>query len=117
MKWITREHVHVDRVACPWLIKKYIDRSAEFFFTPPEKLSEVAKKEQAIPFDAEGVELGHQGNDCSFETIIKKYKIKDPILDKLQRLCTPLTFPPIRQSSRGTRIGSDLPRPDVSSQG
>jgi hypothetical protein len=86
MKWITREHVHVDRVACPWLIRKYVDPDAEFLFVSPEKLNEISRDEQAIPFDAKGVELGHQGNDCSFETIIKKYKINDPILDEVAKV-------------------------------
>jgi hypothetical protein len=86
MKWITREHVHVDRVACPWLIKKYVDPEAKFLFVPAAMLNEIAKKEGAIPFDAEGVELGHQGNDCSFETIIKKYNIKDSILDQVAKI-------------------------------
>ena len=81
MKWITREHVHVDRVACPWLIRKYIDPQAEFLFVPPEKIAKVAKSQNAIPFDVEGVEIGHHGDDCSFETIIKKYKLKDPVLE------------------------------------
>ena len=86
MKWITREHVHVDRVACPWLIKKYIVPDAKFLFVPPESLSAVAQKEEAIPFDAEGVELGHHGNDCSFETIIKKYKINDATLNQVAKI-------------------------------
>lgn|SRR5487761_122545 len=86
MKWITREHVHVDRVACPWLIRKYVDPEAEFLFVSPEKLGQVAKLQDATPFDAEGVELGHHGNDCSFETIIKKYKLKDPILEDLAKI-------------------------------
>jgi hypothetical protein len=86
MKWITREHAHVDRIACPWLIKKYIDPDAKFLFVPPERIGEVAKREDAIPFDSDGVELGHQGNDCSFETIIKKYKIRDPFLDQVAKI-------------------------------
>jgi hypothetical protein len=85
-KWITRDHVHVDRVACPWLIKKYVDPKAEFLFVPLEKIEEIAKKENATPFDAPSAELGHHGNNCSFETIIKKYKIKDPILDEVAKI-------------------------------
>jgi hypothetical protein len=85
-KWITREHVHVDRIACPWLIKKYVDPKAEFIFVPEEKILDVARKENATPFDAKGVELGHHGKDCSFETIIKKYGLKDPILQDLARI-------------------------------
>jgi hypothetical protein len=78
MKWITRERVKVDRVACPWLIKKFIDPKAEFLFVPQEKVMEIAKKEDAIPYDIAGVELGHKGDHCSFEAIIERYKIKDP---------------------------------------
>jgi hypothetical protein len=80
VKWITRENVHVDRVACPWLIKRFIDPKAEFLFVPTEKIAEVVKKEKAIPFDAPGVELGHKGDRCSFDAIIEKYKLKNPAL-------------------------------------
>ena len=75
MKWITREHVKVDRVACPWLIKKFIDPSAEFYFVPSDKVASEAKRINAIPFDVKDVELGHHGQECSFEAILKKYKL------------------------------------------
>src|SRR5512135_2334470 len=75
MKWITRERVKVDRVACPWLIKKFIDKDAEFSFVPAEKVNEEAGRSNAIPFDAPGVELGHHGKECSFEAILKKYEL------------------------------------------
>src|SRR6266536_6431619 len=75
MKWITREHVKVDRVACPWLIKKFVDREAEFLFVPSDKVLEIAKREGAIPYDVKGVELGHHGQECSFEAIVKKYNL------------------------------------------
>jgi hypothetical protein len=77
MKWITRERVKVDRVACPWLIKKFVDKDAEFFFVPADKVSEEAKRLNAIPYDVKGVELGHHGKECSFEAILKKYKLTD----------------------------------------
>jgi hypothetical protein len=77
MKWITRERVKVDRVACPWLIKKFVDKDAEFFFVPADKVSEEAKRLDAIPYDVKGVELGHHGKECSFEAILKKYKLTD----------------------------------------
>lgn len=80
MKWITRAHVHVDRVACPWLIRRFIDAEAEFSFVSKTIIEEEAKKTGAIPFDAPGVELGHHGDDCSFVSIIKKYELKDPAL-------------------------------------
>lgn len=80
MKWVTRENVHVDRVACPWLIKRFIDPQAKFLFVSAEKVEETARKEKAIPFDAPGVELGHKGTKCSFDAIIEKYEFKDPAL-------------------------------------
>jgi hypothetical protein len=87
MKWITREHVKVDRVACPWLIRKFIDPQAEFLFVPADKVMEVARKENATPFDCKGVELGHHGKECSFEAIVKKYELeKDPALVLLAKI-------------------------------
>ncbi|RLI16129.1 chromate resistance protein [Candidatus Bathyarchaeota archaeon] len=86
LKWVTREYVHVDRTACPWLIKKFIDPEAEFIFVPTEKIEEVAKKQGAIPFDAPGVKLGHHDGRCSFETIIEEYKLKDPVLHELAKI-------------------------------
>ena len=73
MKWITRENVHVDRVACPWLIRRFVDPKAEFLFVPADQVMEVASREQATPFDVKGVELGHHGQECSFDAIVKKY--------------------------------------------
>jgi hypothetical protein len=75
MKWITREHVKVDRVACPWLIKKFVDADAEFIFVPADKVTAEAKRLDAIPYDVRDVELGHHGKECSFEAILKKYKL------------------------------------------
>lgn len=87
MKWITREHVKVDRVACPWLIKKFIDPEAEFLFAPREEVTRIAQVEGAIPYDVEGVELGHHGKRCSFEAILKKYNLEsDPALVMLGRI-------------------------------
>lgn len=83
MKWITRAHVHVDRVACPWLISRFVDAEAEFSFVAKALVSDEATRTGAIPFDAPGVELGHHGDDCSFVSIIKKYELKDPALLKL----------------------------------
>ena len=73
MKWVTREHVHVDRVACPWLIRKFVDPKAEFLFVPSDQVTIVAEREGAIPYDAKGVELGHHGKECSFDAILKKH--------------------------------------------
>src|SRR5437867_9516140 len=75
MKWITREHVKVDRVACPWLIKKFVDKDAEFLFVPTDQVMEVAEREGATPYDVKNVELGHHGKACSFEAILKKYHL------------------------------------------
>jgi hypothetical protein len=81
MKWITREKVHVDRVACPWLIQKFVDPDAVFLYVPTEQVMEVAEREGATPYDVKGVELGHQGKECSFEAILHKYDLmKDPAL-------------------------------------
>ena len=73
MKWITRERVKVDRVACPWLIRKFVDKDAEFIFVPADKVMQEAKRLSAIPYDVKDVELGHHGKECSFEAILKKY--------------------------------------------
>ena len=87
MKWITREHVHVDRVACPWLIKKFVDTDAVFLFAPTDQVMEVAQREGATPFDVKGVELGHHGKECSFEAILKKYNlVSDPALVLLGKI-------------------------------
>lgn len=76
MKWITREHVKVDRVACPWLIKKFVDGEAKFYFVPAERVLAEAERLSAIPFDVPNVECGHHGKECSFEAILGKYKLK-----------------------------------------
>jgi len=86
MKWVTRERVKVDRVACPWLIKKFVDKEAEFLFVPGDQVQEVAKREGATPFDASGVELGHHGDKCSFEAIVEKYEITDPAVKILAQI-------------------------------
>jgi hypothetical protein len=86
MKWITRSHVHVDRVACPWLITRFIDSEAEFLFVPKNQLEQVAMQAGAIPFDAPGVELGHRDGRCSFESLILKYELSDPGLLRLAKI-------------------------------
>ena len=75
MRWITREHVKVDRVACPWLIRKFIDTDAEFYFVPSEQVMSEAERLSATPFDVKNVELGHHGKECAFEAILKKYNL------------------------------------------
>jgi hypothetical protein len=86
MKWITRSHVHVDRVACPWLITRFIDSDAEFLFVPKSKVMEVAQKEGAIPFDSPGAELHHRGEMCTFDAIIKDYGLTDKALLRMAKV-------------------------------
>ncbi len=86
MKWIPRSHVHVDRVACPWLITRFVDNEAEFLFVPKSQLDQAVKETGAIPFDAPGVELGHKDGRCSFESILLKYDLKDPALARLAKV-------------------------------
>ena len=87
MKWITRERVKVDRVACPWLIRKFIDPDAEFLFVPAEEVMTVAEQEGAVAYDVKGVELGHHGKECSFDALVKKYKLgQDPAMVLLAKI-------------------------------
>lgn len=86
MRWITRERVKVDRVACPWLIKKFVDPKAEFIYVPADKVMEEAKRLGAVPYDVKDVELGHHGDRCSFEAIVEKYKLEDPALHMLAKI-------------------------------
>lgn len=86
MKWVTRSHVHVDRVACPWLIKRFVDNQAEFLYVPRSQVERVAAETGAIPFDVEGVELGHHDGRCSFESILLKYDLREPGLLRLARI-------------------------------
>ena len=86
MKWVTREKAHVDRIACPWLIKRFVDPQAELLFVPADKVLEVAKKEGAISYDAKDAELTHVGDECSFDAIIHRYKLTDPALLELAKV-------------------------------
>lgn len=83
MKWVTREHARVDRIACPWLISRFVDREPVFLFVPAAEVMRAAEREQAIPYDVPGVELGHQGDRCSFDAFLEKYKLDDPALHAL----------------------------------
>jgi hypothetical protein len=83
MKWITREKARVDRIACPWLITRFIDKEPTFLFVPACDVLAVAKKEDAIPYDVPEVELGHHGEQCSFDAFVDKYKLTDPALREL----------------------------------
>lgn len=86
MLWVTRSHVHVDRVACPWLIKRFVDSEAHFLFVPKSQIDKVAEETGAIPFDAPHVELGHHEGRCSFETILDKYALTEPGLRRLAKI-------------------------------
>ena len=87
MKWVTRERPKVDRVACPWLIKRFVDPQAEFLYAPADQVAAVAKREGATPYDVKGVELGHHGKECSFDAIVRKYGLdRDPGLTLLARI-------------------------------
>jgi len=83
MKWVTREKARVDRIACPWLIDRFIDREPVFLFVPAGEVMKVAESEQAIPYDVPDVELGHHGEQCSFDAFLDKYKLDDPALRAL----------------------------------
>jgi hypothetical protein len=83
MKWVTREHPKIDRVACPWLIRRFIDPAAEFLFVAPSEVERVAAETGAIPFDVEGVELSHDGPRCSFDLFLEKYGLEDSHLEEL----------------------------------
>ncbi len=86
MRWITREHPKIDRVACPWLITRFVDEEAVFHFVPAAEVAEGAQRLNAIPFDVEGVELSHDGPRCSFDAFLAKYQLEDPALQEVARI-------------------------------
>jgi len=86
MKWVTRSHVHVDRVACPWLITRFVDSEAEFIYVAKNQVEQVVKETGAIPYDVPNVELGHKDGKCSFESIVEKYGLTDPALLRLAKI-------------------------------
>jgi hypothetical protein len=86
MRWITRERPKIDRIACPWLIKKFVDRDAEFLYVPSTEVMKVAKEKDAIPYDVPGVELTHDGPLCSFDAFIKRYNLKDEALARVAEI-------------------------------
>ncbi|MBF0540529.1 MAG: chromate resistance protein [Nitrospirae bacterium] len=117
MKWITRSHVHVDRVACPWLIKRFIDSEAQFLFVPKSQVAEVAKKEGAIPFDSPGVELDHEGDLCTFDVIIKHYGLTDKALLRMARIVNAadtnrFVIDPLAAGLEAIAVGFSLRFPD-----
>jgi hypothetical protein len=117
LKWITRSHVHVDRVACPWLITRFIDSSAEFLFVPKSKVLEMAEKEGAIPFDTPGAELHHRENRCTFDVIIQEYGLTDPALLRMARIINAadtdrLDADPLAAGFEAIAVGYGLRFPD-----
>ena len=86
MRWVTRKNASVDRIACPWLIKRFVDPDAEFLYVPANEVTQVAEREGAIPSDVGGVELGHVDGRCSFESIILTYGLDDPALNRLAKI-------------------------------
>lgn len=86
MRWVTRKNAAVDRIACPWLVRRFIDAGAEFLYVEPQDVGRVAREKDATPFDVEGVELGHVDGRCSFESILVKYGLDDPGLARLARI-------------------------------
>ncbi len=118
MQWVTRSHVHVDRVACPWLISRFVDNEAEFLFVPPNQIKEVVEETGAIPFDAPDVELGHHDGRCSFESIMLKYELKDPALVRMSRIvhaadvAADIDKDPIGRGLEAIAVGFSLRYPD-----
>ena len=113
MKWITRSHVHVDRVACPWLITRFIDSDAEFLFVPKSKVMELAEKTGAIPFDTPGAELHHRDDLCTFDVIIKANELTDKALLRMAKVINAadtnhLDADPLAAGFEAIAVGYDL---------
>lgn len=83
MKWVTRERPKIDRIACPWLVARFIDKEPEFLYVPKDRVLAIAAETGAVPYDIPGVELGHVGELCSFDAFLKKYRLADPALERL----------------------------------
>lgn len=119
MKWITRSHVHVDRVACPWLISRFIDNEAEFLFVPASQVMATAKQTKAISFDCMGkAKLDHHDGRCSFESIIAEYELKDPALLRMAKIvhsadvAPDIDKDPIARGLEAIAVGYSLRYPD-----
>ena len=87
MKWVTRERPKIDRIACPWLIARFIDKAPEFLYVPSDQVLAVAADTGAVPYDVAGVEMTHVGELCSFDAFLKKYDLTDPALQHVARSC------------------------------
>ncbi|MCJ7744248.1 MAG: chromate resistance protein [Dehalococcoidales bacterium] len=118
MKWVTRSHVHVDRVACPWLILRFIDNEAEFLFVPSSQIKKAVADTGAIPYDAPDVELSHHEGRCSFESIILKYELKEPALLRMAKIVhsadvtSDIDKDPIARGLEAIAVGYSLRYPD-----
>jgi hypothetical protein len=117
MKWITRSHVHVDRVACPWLITRFIDSDAEFLFVPKSKVLETSEKTGTIPFDTPGAELHHREELCTFCVIIRDYELTDPALLRMAKVVNAadtdrLEDDPLAAGFEAIAVGYGLRYPD-----
>ena len=118
MIWVTRSHVHVDRVACPWLITRFVDSEAEFIFVPKNLIEQVVQDTGAIPFDVPGVELGHKDNKCTFESIIENYALTDAALLRLAKIvhaadvADDIDTDPLARGLEAIAIGYSLRFPD-----
>jgi hypothetical protein len=117
MKWITRSHVHVDRVACPWLITRFIDSQAEFIFVPKKVVIETAAKQGAIPFDTPGADLHHRDDMCTFDVIITEYELTDPALLRMAKVINAadtdhLAADPLAAGFEALAVGYGLRYPD-----
>ncbi len=117
MKWITRSHVHVDRVACPWLITRFIDSDAGFLFVPKSKVLEIAEETGAVPFDTPGAELHHRDDLCTFDVIIKEYELTDKALHRMAKIVNAadtgrLEADPLAAGFEAVAVGFSLRYPD-----
>lgn len=117
MKWITRSHVHVDRVACPWLITRFIDSEAEFLFVPRTKVLEVAERDGAIAFDTKGAPYDHDGDLCTFDVLIREFGLTDKALLRLARIVNAadtgrLDADPVAAGLEAIAVGHALRYPD-----
>ena len=117
MKWITRSHVHVDRVVCPWLITRFVDSEAEFIFVARSKVLETAQQTGAIPFDTPGAELHHRDEMCTFDVIIKDYELTDKALRRMAKIINAadtdrLKDDPLAAGFEAIAVGYSLRYPD-----
>jgi hypothetical protein len=118
MKWVTRSHVHVDRVACPWLISRFVDNQAEFLFVPKNQVRKAVSEQEAIPFDTPDAELGHHDARCSFESFIAKYELQDPALHRMAKIvhaadvAADIDTDPIARGLEAIAVGYSLRYPE-----